>query len=157
KAAMAAKVVGKPVKLSLTRRQMFTGVGHRPQTTQKVTLAAKKDGHLTAIRHEVSHETSFVSEYVEGCALATSNVLYACENVHLPHLVYQLNLPTPTPMRAPGECPGSFALESALDELAASLHMDPVELRLINHTDTHPEKKLPWSSKHLKECYQLAS
>lgn len=156
-AAMAAKIVGRPVKLSLTRPQMFTGVGHRPETTQRVTLAAAKDGRLTAIRHEVAHETSFVGDYVEACAAATSKLMYACANVDLPHKVYQLNIGTPTPMRAPGECPGSFALECAMDELAVALKMDPVELRVINHSDKQPEKDLPWSSKHLKECYQIAA
>src|SRR5206468_12564715 len=108
--------VGRPVKLSLPRPQMFTGVGHRPETAQQLTLAATKEGKLTAIRHEVSHETSFVGDYVEACAAATSKLMYACGNVDLPHKVYQLNLGTPTPMRAPGECPGSFALECAMDE-----------------------------------------
>ena len=134
-AAMAAKQVNRPVKVYLTRRQMTTNSGHRPLTRQHVTLAADAEGKLTAIRHEVTTETSFIADFVEACALATSSFLYACPNVDLPHKLIRLNLPTPTPMRAPGECPGSFALESAMDELAHSLKMDPVQLRLVNHAD----------------------
>ncbi len=117
-AAMAAKQVNRPVKIYLTRRQMFTNTGHRPLTRQHLTLAADADGKLTAIRHEVMTETSFLADYVEACALATTSFLYTCPNLDLPHKLIKLNLPTPTPMRAPGECPGSFALESAMDELA---------------------------------------
>jgi xanthine dehydrogenase YagR molybdenum-binding subunit len=155
-AAMAAKQVQRPVKLYLTRQQMFSNTGHRPMTTQRMVLAADQEGKLTGIRHEVVNETSFVADYVEACALATSSFLYACPNVDLPHKQIKLNLATPTPMRAPGECPGSFALESAMDELAYALKMDPVQLRLVNHADVNAKSGLPFSSKHLKECYQRA-
>ncbi|MGN6370291.1 MAG: xanthine dehydrogenase family protein molybdopterin-binding subunit [Phycisphaerae bacterium] len=156
-AAVAAKMVNRPVKIYLARRQMFTNTGHRPRTEQQITLAADAEGKLTAIRHKVTSDTSFVADFVEACALATSSFLYACPNVDLPQKVLRLNLPTPTPMRAPGECPGSFALECAMDELAYALKMDPVQLRIINHADTDPKTGLPYSSKHLKECYEIAA
>jgi xanthine dehydrogenase YagR molybdenum-binding subunit len=156
-AALAAKQVGRPVKLYLSRKQMFTCTGHRPRTIQRLALAATKDGKLTAIRHETVQETSFVGEHIEACGLATSRFLYACDNVEVPHKLIKLNIATPTPMRAPGECPGSFALESAMDELAIALKIDPVELRVHNHADVHGASGLPWSSKYLKECYQIAA
>jgi xanthine dehydrogenase YagR molybdenum-binding subunit len=152
-AAMAAKVTRRPVQLNLTRQQMFTSVGHRPPTIQKMSLAAKKDGTLTAIRHETLQATSPVTEFIEACGLTTSKVLYACENVAIPHRLVRVNIGSPTPMRAPGDCPGSFALESSMDELADALGMDPVELRVKNHADKDPGEGKPWSSKHLKECY----
>ncbi len=156
-AAVAAKVVGRPVKLMLTRAQMFVGVGHRPSTHQKVTLAAAKDGTLTAVRHETTTETSPVGEYIEACGTATSRIMYACPNARLVHTLAHVNVATPTPMRAPGENPGTFALESALDELAYALKMDPVALRVLNHTAVNPATGLPWSSNFLKECYALGA
>jgi xanthine dehydrogenase YagR molybdenum-binding subunit len=155
-AAMAAKQIGRPVKIYVTRKGMFTGMGHRPQTIQRLVIAATPDARLTAIRHEVVQDSSFLADYLEPAALVTSRLLYDCPNVDLPHKVIRLNLPTSTFMRAPGECPGSFAIESALDELAAAIKIDPVQLRIINHADTNPASGLPWSSKYLKECYQVA-
>jgi xanthine dehydrogenase YagR molybdenum-binding subunit len=152
-AAMAAKVTRRPVQLNLTRQQMFTSVGHRPPTIQKMSLAAKKDGTLTALRHDTLQATSPTTEFIEACGLTTSKVLYACENVAIPHRLVRVNIGSPTPMRAPGDCPGSFALESSMDELAYALGMDPVELRVKNHADKDPGEGKPWSSKHLKECY----
>jgi xanthine dehydrogenase YagR molybdenum-binding subunit len=153
-AAMAARVTRRPVQLNLTRQQMFTSVGHRPSTEQTLTLAARKDGTLTAIRHETLQPTATTTEFVEPCGITTSKVLYACENVATPHKLVRVNVAPPTPMRAPGDCPGSFALESAMDELAETLGMDPVELRLRNYADKDPAEGKPWSSKHLKECYE---
>jgi xanthine dehydrogenase YagR molybdenum-binding subunit len=153
-AAMAARVTRRPVQLNLTRQQMFTSVGHRPSTEQTLTLAARKDGALTALRHETLQPTSTTTEFVEPCGITTSKILYACENVSTPHKLVRVNIAPPTPMRAPGDCPGSFALESAMDELAVALGMDPVELRLRNHADKDPAEGKPWSSKHLKECYE---
>ncbi|HEY3203688.1 MAG TPA: xanthine dehydrogenase family protein molybdopterin-binding subunit, partial [Thermoanaerobaculia bacterium] len=156
-AAMAARATGRPVKLVLTRAQMFTSVGHRPPTVQTVALAADKEGRLTAIRHETVQPTSLTTEHVEACGMASSKFLYACPNVSTPHKLLRVNVGAPTPMRAPGECPGTFALESAMDELADALGMDPIELRLRNHADIHPAKGKPWSSKYLKECYAVGA
>jgi xanthine dehydrogenase YagR molybdenum-binding subunit len=153
-AAMAAKVTGRPVQLNLTRQQMFTSVGHRPPTRQTIALAARKDGKLTALRHETLQPTSTTTEFIEPCGLTTSKMLYSCENVAIPHRLVKVNVGPPTPMRAPGDCPGSFAIESAMDELAYELGIDPVELRLRNYAEMDEGEKKPWSSKHLRECYQ---
>jgi len=153
-AAMAAKQVGRPVKLVVSRPQMFTSCGHRPVTVQDVALSANPDGKLRAIRHRTQIVTSPVGTHIEACGLASTGKLYACPNIEIEHVLYTINIGTPTPMRAPGECPGTFALESAMDELAYALKMDPVELRLTNYAETHPITGKPWSSKKLRECYQ---
>ncbi len=155
--AMAAKVANRPVKLVLTRPQMFTTLGHRPSTTQRLTLAAERSGKLLAIRHQSEVYTSRVNEYIEVCGLASSRFVYACENVATPHRLYRLDVPPPTFMRAPGETPGMFALESAIDELAYALKLDPLELRRINHTHVNPAGGRPWSSNHLKACYDMGA
>jgi xanthine dehydrogenase YagR molybdenum-binding subunit len=151
-AAVAARMVNRPVKLALSRQMMYTGCGHRPQTQQHVALAADADGRLRAIRHDTINSTSTVDEFVESCGVITP-FLYECPNIAVTHRVVPINIATPTPMRAPGENPGLFALECALDELAFNAGIDPVELRIRNHADRDPEKNLPWSSKYLKECY----
>ena len=156
-AAMAAQAVKRPVRLVVTRAQMFTSVGHRPPTVQKLALAAGRDGKLTAIRHESTTATSPVTDYVEPCGKSTSAMLYACENADIPHRLVRVNVAAPTFMRAPGETPGTFAIESAMDELAVALGMDPVELRVRNHADANPSDGRPFSSKFLKECYALGS
>jgi xanthine dehydrogenase YagR molybdenum-binding subunit len=154
-AVAAAKAVGRPVKLVLTRAQMFTSCGHRPPTAQTLTVAADRAGRLVAIRHDTLMHGSHVGDYVESCGAGTSGVLYATPNLEISHRVRRMDVAMPTFMRAPGETPGTFALESAMDELAVALNMDPVQLRLVNHADRHPQSGLPWSSKHLKECYQM--
>jgi xanthine dehydrogenase YagR molybdenum-binding subunit len=153
--AIAAKKVGRPVKLNLTRKQMFSACGHRSETWQKVRLGATKEGRLTAIEHETMVQTSTVDEFVEACG-NTTRFLYSCPNVGITHHAVRVNIATPTPMRAPGENPGLFAMESAMDELACKLNMDPVQLRMINHSDKNEHTNQPWSSKYLKECYELA-
>ena len=152
-AALAARVVKRPVKLALTRQQMFALVGHRPPTLQHVVLGADRNGNLTAIQHESCSETSRIDEFVEPAAVPT-RMLYSCPNVVTSHRVLPLDVPTPTFMRAPGEAPGTFALESALDELAAALKLDPIELRLRNHAERDEGEDKPWSSKSLRECYR---
>jgi xanthine dehydrogenase YagR molybdenum-binding subunit len=151
-AVMAAKVVGRPVKLVVTRQQMFSFVGHRPQTSQRVALGATHDGKLTAVTHELLAHTSRFDEFVEGCAVVTRS-LYSCPNVRTSHRLVRLDVATPTFMRAPGESTGNYALESAMDELGYSLGMDPIALRLKNHADRDEDAGKPWSSKSLKECY----
>ena len=154
--AIAARQVGCPVKLVLTRQQMFDVIGHRAETEQHVKLGATEDGKLTAIIHDGISHTSMFDEYVEAFTVAT-HMLYACPNLQASQRLVRLNKGTPTFMRAPGETPGTYALESALDELAYALKLDPIELRLRNHADTDPDKNLPWSSKSLKECYQVGA
>jgi xanthine dehydrogenase YagR molybdenum-binding subunit len=152
-AAMASRAARRPVKLVLTRAQLFTNAGHRGPTRQELVLAAKRDGRLTAIQHATLTTASMNGQHVESCGLATA-MLYACPNVKITHTAARLNTSTPCPTRAPGEAPGLFALESAMDELAIKLGIDPVELRIRNHAEEDPEKEKPWSSKHLLECYQ---
>ena len=154
--AIASKKVGRPVKLSLTRKQMFSGCGHRSETRQKISLGATSTGKLAAIAHDTLVQTSTVDEFIEPCGGAT-RFLYSCPNVTIAHHAVRVNIATPTPMRAPGENPGLFALESAMDELAYKLNMDPVQLRIINHTDKDEHSNQPWSSKYLKDCYHLAA
>jgi xanthine dehydrogenase YagR molybdenum-binding subunit len=152
-AALAAKAVGRPVKLVLTRPQMFSLVGHRPQTLQTITLAADAEGGLTAVRHDVVSETSRFDEFVEPSALQTRH-LYSCPNVVTTHRLVRLDIPTPTFQRAPGESTGTFALESAMDELAYALKLDPLALRLRNFSARDEQEDKPFSSKALLECYQ---
>jgi xanthine dehydrogenase YagR molybdenum-binding subunit len=155
-AAMAAKHVGRPVKLMLTRAQTFTIPGYRPHTVQKVALGATRDGKLTAILHDATAQTSTYEEYTETTVNPT-RFLYACPNVRARYRLAAMNVNTPGSMRAPGEATGVYALECALDELAVALRMDPVELRLRNHADADPQNGQPWSSKSLKECYRVAA
>src|SRR5260370_8259566 len=128
---------------------MFTGAGHRPSTQQKLTVAATKDGTLTAIRHVTTQHSSFVGDWMETCGNATSQVMYACPNVQIVHRLARLNVGSPTFMRGPGETPGTFALESALDELACALGMDPAELRVRNSTAVNPPTANPWPTNYL--------
>lgn len=152
-AAIAARHVNRPVKLELTRQQMFASIGYRPRTLQHMTLGATKDGQLTAIRHASTNQAATYEDYTETCGSQTP-VLYACPNVSVTHRVIGVDLGKPTIMRAPGEAPGSFVLESAMDELAYELCLDPLELRLRNYAQKDPQQNLPWSSKSLRECYR---
>lgn len=155
-ALIAAKKLMRPVKLMLSRDQMFTMVGYRPYAWQRVALGADKNGQLTALTHEAVGLTSSYETFTEGIVNA-SKFLYACPNVNTSYKVLPLDVSTPIWMRGPGEATGCFALESALDELAEKLNIDPLELRIRNYAATDPERNLPWSSKFLKECYQLGA
>ncbi len=155
-AAMAAKQVGRPVKLVLTRAQMFGPVGMRPRTVQRIALGATTDGKLTAVRHDGISHTSRFFDWTEPVAITTRG-LYSCPNVATSHKIVPVNTGTPWYMRAPGEATGLFALESAMDELAYELRMDPVQLRLVNYADQDENLRLPWSSKALKACYSAAA
>ena len=152
-ASMAAKAVDRPVKLVLSRKQLFSLTGHRPYTWQRVALGANRDGTLTSIIHETIGETATFELFAENVLDAT-RILYACPNVQTKYRLAELDISAPTPMRGPGDAQGSFALESALDELAYKLDIDPIELRLINYAEVDPESNLPWSENALKECYQ---
>ena len=155
-AALAAKVVGRPVKLALHRRQMFALTGYRTPTIQRVRLGAERDGTLVAITHDAWSQSSTLREYTEQTATAT-RVMYAAPNRRTTHRLARLDVPTPSWMRAPGECPGMFALESAVDELAAELRMDPLDLRIRNEPAAHPENGKPWSSRHLVEALRAGA
>ena len=155
-AAMAARQSGRPVKLVLTRAQMYTSVGYRPQTIQHVALGATRDGQLVATVHEGREPTAMHDDYREGLVRATQS-LYACPHLRTSFRQVRLNVGTPTWMRAPGEGQGIFALETAMDELAYALDLDPVELRLRNDATVHPQSGRPWSSRGLRECYALGA
>ena len=155
-AVMAAKALKKPVKLVLSRADMFTAVGYRPYTWQKIGLGATADGKLVGITHEASGQTSMYEDFTEG-TVNISQLMYACPNVNTKYRLVSLNVNTPTPMRGPGEATGAIALECGMDELAYALNMDPIELRLVNHADTDPQTGKPYSSKYLKDAYQLGA
>ncbi|UXC18784.1 xanthine dehydrogenase family protein molybdopterin-binding subunit [Comamonas squillarum] len=154
--AMAARELKRPVKLVLTRTQMFTGHGYRPQTIQKVRLGADANGKLQAIIQEAFHNTSSFEVFSDNTTGFLKQV-YACENLDMPLKVAATDLATPTWMRAPGAVSGMFALESAMDELAYALKMDPMELRLVNYAEVDPVSGKPFSSKALRECYRLGA
>jgi len=155
-AAMAAKHVSRPVKLVLTRRQMFGPSGGRAHTSQQITLGAKRDGSLTVVRHLTTATTSTLEDFLESSGMMT-RMMYESPNIETDHELVRMNVGSPTFMRAPGESTGSFALESAMDELAVALGMDPVELRLKNYAERDPESGKPWSSKSLRECYRVGA
>jgi xanthine dehydrogenase YagR molybdenum-binding subunit len=151
--ALTAKAVGRPVKLVLTRPQMFTSVGHREDQEQTLRLGATKEGKLLALLHEKTSTTSQWDDYAETNS-KFMGLLYQCPAFEATTKLAKANVMTPTWMRAPGEAPGSFALESSMDDLAYQLGIDPVQIRLLNHADKDPSTGKPWSSKSLKQCYQ---
>ncbi len=150
-AAAAARELNRPVKAVVSRRMMFTNVGHRPRTQQRVRLGATPDGRLLSLHHDYVNHTSMISDYGEGCGEATP-YLYSCANLLLRGAKVERNVGPPTAMRGPGAVPGLHALESAMDELAIKLKMDPVELRLRNEPEKDESNGKPFSSRHLKEC-----
>jgi xanthine dehydrogenase YagR molybdenum-binding subunit len=150
-AALAARHVQRPVKLAVTRQQMFAITGYRTPTIQRLRLGAAADGSLTAIWHEVFEQSSTLREFAEQTAVPT-RTMYAAPNRRTSHRLARLDVPTPTWMRAPGETPGMFALECAMDELAIATAIDPVELRIRNEPDVEPESGVPFSSRHLVAC-----
>ncbi|MEV5281553.1 xanthine dehydrogenase family protein molybdopterin-binding subunit [Streptomyces sp. NPDC052811] len=150
-AAMAAQHTGRPVKLALTRRQLTELVGHRAPTRHRIRLGAMTDGSLVCVDHEVTTHTSRVKEFVEQAAVP-ARVMYASESSRTAHRVVALDVPTPSWMRAPGETPGMYALESAVDELACALGMDPIALRARIEPSAEPDSGRPFSSRHLLEC-----
>jgi xanthine dehydrogenase YagR molybdenum-binding subunit len=151
-AALTAKAVGRPVKLVLTRPQMFTSMGHREDQQQTLRVGATKEGKLLALLHEKTSTTSPWDNYAESNHKIVE-MLYACPAFEATTKLGRANVMTATWMRAPGESPGSFAIESAMDDLAAQLGLDPLEIRLRNYADKDPSTGKPWSSKSLKECY----
>lgn len=154
-AVMAALHLKRSVRVVLTRQQMFT-FGHRPETVQRVKLAAERDGTLRAIWHQAIAETSPIEDYVE-VVVNWSGLLYACDNIKLDYKLVKLDQYTPIDMRAPGAAHGVHALEVAMDELAYALKMDPLALRLKNYADRVPIEDKPYSSKELRACYELGA
>ena len=155
-AALAARTVDRPVKLVLTRPEMFTGLGHRPGSVQRLRVGATRDGTLLAIDHEATAAASMGTSLLYPIPMGTV-AAYVCPNVSARDKRVQLNISPVAHMRAPGEAEGNFAVESILDELAYELRMDPIELRLRNYAEVHPQTGLAWSSKALRECYQVGA
>uniref|UniRef100_A0AAU2K4Q1 Xanthine dehydrogenase family protein molybdopterin-binding subunit n=1 Tax=Streptomyces sp. NBC_00049 TaxID=2903617 RepID=A0AAU2K4Q1_9ACTN len=150
-AVMAARRTGRPVKLAVPRRQLPATVGHRAPTLQRISLGARRDGTLTAYTHTATTHTSRVREFVESAAVP-GRVMYAVPDRRTTHRAVALDVPSPSWMRAPGEAPGMYALESAMDELADALGIDPVELRIRNEPARDPDTGRPFSSRHLVPC-----
>src|SRR6185436_3798422 len=143
----------RPVKLVLTRAQMFTSVGHRPNTIQQLSVGASRDGQFAAIEHVSTSSIGMSDELINLITHGTPSA-YACPNVSTRATQIRQSIPTPGWMRAPGEAEGSFALESAIDELAHAVGLDPIDLRVKNHAHVHPGTGLPWSSNALLDCYR---
>ncbi|MFC5752739.1 xanthine dehydrogenase family protein molybdopterin-binding subunit [Actinomadura rugatobispora] len=150
---LAARRIGRPVKLVLTRPEMFTAVGHRPSSVQHIRLGATAAGDLVAVEHEGVSPVAMDDEDYEPVSLGSA-VSYACPNARTRDRQVRLNIPCPGSMRGPAEGQGNFALESAIDELAHAIGMDPLEFRLRNFAEEHPPTGLPWSSNALRECYE---
>jgi xanthine dehydrogenase YagR molybdenum-binding subunit len=155
-AAAAARNLNRPVKLVISRQMMFQNVGHRPRTKQRIRLGAAADGKLTSLRQEYVTHTSILDDYDEACGSSTS-YLYSTPNLLVTSGMARRNVGTPTAMRAPGAVPGLFALESAMDELALKLKIDPLQLRLRNEPQIDENRKVPFSSRHLQECLTLGA
>ena len=154
--AVAARQLDRPVKFVVSRKMMFSDVGHRPRTQQHVRLGATPDGKLLSLSQDYLNHTSQFDDIRENCGEATP-FLYSTANLRVSSGLVRRNVGTPTPMRGPGAVPGLFATESAMDELAIKLNMDPVQLRLGLDTLTDEESNKPFSSRHLKECLQVGS
>ena len=151
-AALAAKVLNRPVRVRLTRAQMYSMVGHQPATIQTIALGAKKDGKLTGIRHDSISATSVFDNYIEYAANCTRFLWAASGGISTSHRIVHVNRSTPTVLRPPHEGLGHFALESAMDELAYAIGVDPVSLRLLNDTDIDPYSRRPFSTRAMRRC-----
>lgn len=155
-AASTARVLKKPVKLVITRKMMFQAVGHRPVTQQRVRLGATQEGKLLSVQHDYVNHTAMIDEYQENCGEATP-FMYSVENLRVTSGLAKRNVGSPTSMRGPGAVPGLYALESAMNELAFALKLDPLKLREMNEPKIDESLGVPFSSRHLLECYQLGA
>jgi xanthine dehydrogenase YagR molybdenum-binding subunit len=155
-AAAAARDLNRPVKLVLSRRMMFQNVGHRPRIQQRVRLSATPEGKLTSLRQEYVNHTSILDDYEENCGEGTPH-MYSVPNLRVTSALARRNVGTPTAMRGPGAVPGLYATESAMNELAIQLKLDPVQLRLANEPEIDEGLKLPFSSRHLRECLTVGA
>jgi xanthine dehydrogenase YagR molybdenum-binding subunit len=149
----AARKLGKPVKMVMTRREMFTMVGYRPYTVQTVAMGAAEDGTLIGIEHEAIAQTSTYEDFTEGVVNMTK-FMYQCPNVVTRYRIAPLDIGVPIWMRGPGEATGAFALESAMDEMAYKVKLDPVDFRIKNFAERDQDKNRPFSSNNIKEAYQ---
>jgi xanthine dehydrogenase YagR molybdenum-binding subunit len=154
--AVAARMLSRPVKLSLTRRMMFSSVGYRPRTEQRIRLGASSDGKLLALGHDYLNSTSILDDFEEGCAEATP-YLYSVANLSVTSGLVRRNLGAPMYMRGPGAVPGLYALEAAINELADELKIDPLKLRVLNDAEKDEEKNIPFSSRHYRECLEVGA
>jgi xanthine dehydrogenase YagR molybdenum-binding subunit len=155
-AAHIARDLKRPVRLQLTRADMAVASGHRSETEQRIELRSDGEGSLSGLRHVSYVPTSMRGNFFEPCGLNTL-MLYDTPALDVRHHVARKNIPSPTPFRAPGETPGSFAVECALDELAFQLRMNPLELRRRNFAAQDPYHRREWSSNQLLECYRRGS
>src|SRR3981081_11557 len=155
-AAAAARKLNRPVKITLSRKMMFSNVGHRPRTQQRMRLGATPDGKLVSLQQDYRNHTSFGDDIRENCGEATP-FLYSTPNLKVTSALVRRNVGTPTPMRGPGAVPGLFALESAMDELAVKLNIDPIKLRLMNEPQKDEGLNLPFSSRHFLECLNVGA
>jgi len=155
-AAVAARRLNRPVKLSMNRRMMFSSVGYRPRTEQHIKLGATKKGKLLALRHDYLNVTSQLDDFNEGCGEATP-YLYSVANLEVTSGLVRRHVGAPMYMRGPGAVPGLYALESGMNELAEQLSIDPLQLRLINDAEKDESNNMPFSSRHLKECFEVGA
>jgi xanthine dehydrogenase YagR molybdenum-binding subunit len=155
-AASASRNLNRPVKLVVTRDMMFQNVGHRPRTQQRIRIGANTEGKFVAIMHDSLNHTSILDDYSEGCSEATA-YSYSTPNLRATSAIVRRNVGTPTSMRGPGAVPGLFALESAVDELAIKLNLDPIKLRMMNEPAKDEGLNLPFSSRHLIECFNVGA
>jgi xanthine dehydrogenase YagR molybdenum-binding subunit len=155
-AAAAARQLGKPVKLVLSRKMMFQTVGHRPRTQQRVRLGATADGKLVSLQQDYVNHKAMLDHYHEDCGEATA-FQYSVPNLRVTFGRAKRNVGSPTPMRGPGAVPGLYATESAMNELADQLRIDPVRLRVLNEPKIDESLGIPFSSRHLLECFQLGA
>jgi xanthine dehydrogenase YagR molybdenum-binding subunit len=154
-AAVAARRLNRPVKLSVNRRMMFSSVGYRPRTEQRIRLGATKEGKLLALRHDYLNVTSQLDDFNEGCGEATP-YLYSVANLEVTGAIVRRNVGAPMWMRGPGAVPGLYALESGMNELAGELNIDPLQLRLLNDAEKdESSNNIPFSSRHLRECFEV--
>ncbi|WP_299288216.1 xanthine dehydrogenase family protein molybdopterin-binding subunit [uncultured Mucilaginibacter sp.] len=155
-AVLGAKKVKRPVQIALSREQVFNMVGYRPHSVQKYNIGAHAEGKILGINHEAYGLTSRYEQFMERILDPTKS-MYNTANINSVYKLVPLDVNTPCPARGPGETSGSFAMESAVDELAYQLKMDPLEFRLKNFAETDLNKNVPWSSNHLKECYRIGA
>ncbi len=153
-AAAAARQLGKPVKLVVSRKMMFQTVGHRPRTQQRVRLGATPDGKLVSLQHDYVNHKAILDHYHEDCGEGTA-FHYSVPNLRVTFGRAARNVGSPTPMRGPGAVPGLYAIESAMNELADQVKIDPVKLRIMNEPKIDESLGIPFSSRHLLECYEL--
>jgi xanthine dehydrogenase YagR molybdenum-binding subunit len=155
-AVAAARQLSKPVKLVLSRKMMFQTVGHRPRTQQRVRLGATSDGKLVSLQHDYVNHHAILDNYHEDCGEATA-FQYSVPNLRVKFGRTRRNVGSPTAMRGPGAVPGLYATESAMNELAEQLKIDPVQLRVLNEPKIDESLGIPFSSRHLLECFELGT